>query len=395
MRSVNRPLTIVAAAATVAVATAPFGAAENTPPHQTQNRAKAGDASAGIMDQDLWNGVLDPAEASRHSLEPQRLSVVLSFCVAPLDWLPAYLGGRAVEDLTIYSKCGQETKLLDIDVLVGAINVNRTEVVILPNVGGCDHTYAYDMAHRHWNAAANTVVLYLKDNPKDHFNIKTFMFATWDSTPLDSMVQQAALSGFGCQLRVCYDDTVWYRTPTLLSWRLGNYKREGGTHKARSDNGATDKQDDTDVEFVGTHRNVGDFAHAMGITIAADVMRVCYRGNFAVSANTFTPAMVEVAKRLAEALSRGNNIAEGHYMERLWAAWIHTPPTSAQVDRITKMHEFQQLIARLTQGRVLREQPRSMLGKLGHYIPGDKRTTMCPPAHKRSSSSPPTSKTVR
>ena len=49
-------------------------------------------------------------------------------------------------------------------------------------------------------------------------------------------------------------------------------------------------------------------------------MPVCYRGSFAVQKKQFLNHRKEAWEKMVSSLSRGDNIAEGHYSERLWAS---------------------------------------------------------------------------
>ena len=58
-----------------------------------------------------------------------------------------------------------------------------------------------------------------------------------------------------------------------------------------------------------------------------DMVPVCYGGSFITSLRTIRQSPVQNWTAIVHALSRGDNIEEGHYMERLWAQLL-TPPMS-------------------------------------------------------------------
>lgn len=82
-------------------------------------------------------------------LAPIRVSLVVSYCTASLDWLApeitklrnCFSGQLEVETLHIYSKCGRPVPMEGLP--------PRTFVVELENVGRCDHSYAYHLARTH------------------------------------------------------------------------------------------------------------------------------------------------------------------------------------------------------------------------------------------------------
>jgi hypothetical protein len=58
-----------------------------------------------------------------------------------------------------------------------------------------------------------------------------------------------------------------------------------------------------------------------------DLVPVCFGGSFITSHRTIEQSPVKNWTAIVHALSRGDNIEEGHYMERLWAQLL-TPPMS-------------------------------------------------------------------
>ena len=266
------------------------------------------------------------------------ISVVIAYCKSPLGWLPAYLRGLpSINDLTIYSKCSHEDRLLQSAYMEELHNCSDGRAVIktLPNVGGCDHTYAYDMANRDWAqfAKAEHIVIYLKDNDHD-LCTANLDFLHWRVLTPSALVQVAAVSGLGCPIRTEYRDSLWHAMPSFRKWRKTSiHERIGGTEVATAG---------VKAPFHSDFSNIGDFADKMGIGLPGRFVHVCYKGNFAVSGGQFssTPGKVKVARRLERALSRGNSIEEGHFMERLWSAFLHVPLTMAQAESIDRTNKL-------------------------------------------------------
>ena len=57
--------------------------------------------------------------------------------------------------------------------------------------------------------------------------------------------------------------------------------------------------------------------------------RVCYGGAFAATRASIRQTSAASWRSLAASLERGDNIEEGHFMERTWAALLSEPPSSS------------------------------------------------------------------
>ena len=106
-----------------------------------------------MFNEDMATEHIQTAELKLQRVLPATLtSVVISYCSHSLEWLPAYLRGMQINDLTIYSKCNHTSKLTQSPYIneIHKIAHETVKIKTLQNVGGCDHTYAHDMAHRDW-----------------------------------------------------------------------------------------------------------------------------------------------------------------------------------------------------------------------------------------------------
>ena len=272
----------------------------------------------------------------RNALPAAHVSLVIAYCSNSIEWLPFYLDGMAINDLTIYSKCNRTLAGSSYMSEIRKIAHKPLRIIELPNVGGCDHTYAYDMAHRDWASFADRkhVVLYLKDR-NTQLCSKNMLVPSWNVLRPSTMIAVAAMAGFGCNLRSLGTDTLWHWTLETRKFFLKKYSRVGihdtsGNHTEKA----------APPRFGSKFRNMGRFADSMGVLLPEPLMQVCYGGNFAVSGGQFlngtkvNDARVKVARRVERALERGNNIEEGHFMERLWAGFLQTPATFEQVASI-------------------------------------------------------------
>lgn len=73
--------------------------------------------------------------------------------------------------------------------------------------------------------------------------------------------------------------------------------------------------------------------------LAARVVPVCYGGTFAATRGAVRGVEAGFWSALARALSRGDNIEEGHYAERLWGSLLAPLPTAALARRMVRASE--------------------------------------------------------
>ena len=282
-----------------------------------------------LFNEDMTTEHIQAANLRLQTVLPATLtSVVISYCSHSLEWLPVYLRGMQINDLTIYSKCNRTSKLTQSAYIneIHKIAHETVQIKTLQNVGGCDHTYAHDMAHRDWAKFANHTnkhtVLYLKDGDTQ-LCTKNMIKPWWSVLRPSTMVQVAAMTGFGCNIRTEVAETLWHTTKDMRTFNMNVYVRASGKPGTRAV-----------IPFQSPQfRNLGGFADEMGVALPEPLMPVCYGGTFAVSGARFTDEIgtVAVAQRLESALARGDNIVEGHHMERMWGAFLQNPPTPAQV----------------------------------------------------------------
>lgn len=265
-----------------------------------------------------------------------RVHLVVSHCNKNLGWLPAYVNMTAFETITIISKCG---------VLPTPTYGART--VTLPNLGGCDHAYAWWML----NVALadggrlddDDLVLFMKDS---HHVPKLYNYIL--SLALANITFQAAnANGFACAVRpglrssqqargselrprdISWQGTsisVFAQTAALDRFSLGHYKR-AGVQKVPTD---LDAQ-----PFKSSHKNLGAWRRHVGMNWTSPVVSVCYGGMFAAKVKNIKSHRHALQQAL-DSLSRANNLEEGHFMERSWAALLQEPLSPEDVTIVTK-----------------------------------------------------------
>lgn len=238
--------------------------------------------------------------------------IVLSHCRADISWLlhetrqtPCLL-----KSITIYSKCNTKIELDELQPF-------EVKIHKLPNVGRCDHTYSHHalVTQQLTELDSGDVIVFLKDTKEVHQPAII--------RPMSDMVAMArGPAKFSCGnipfARTGFqfsDISFWHSTKTLLKFRLNSHAHN--IYKPMVNES---------FPFPG-----GDFTKWMqiaGIELPkAVIVPVCYGGNFATQGSQIKRWPVDFWRRIRESLSRGDNIEEGHFMERLWAQLLMQPLT--------------------------------------------------------------------
>ena len=263
-----------------------------------------------------------------------KIHIVVSHCKSNLGWISDYTKGYEADIASIHviTKCGVPVK--------GAPNNATLEV--LPNVGRCDHTYAHyittildqkvveqQAAHGHGHGHGHekdSIVVFLKDNHILHQGT-----GKWNN--FESMVRLASTSnGFACGVlptsilvrKKIFFISAYHEVKTLFEFTLGGYRNGKYTQSDRE-------------PFESVYRNIGALYDSLGAgPLPAEVVQVCYGGIFAASVPNIKNIDGPVWEKVEQILSRGDNIQEGHYMERSWAYLLATPLQSFQVKALLK-----------------------------------------------------------
>ena len=149
---------------------------------------------------------------------------------------------------------------------------------------------------------------------------------------------------------------------TLLRFRMDEYRR---VSESESESISNNK-----VEFMAQHRPLGRWLESVGVLAAEQFLElekrarktlqktgggrgnntttvtgpfdldntyvpICYGGMFLSSIRSIVDSPVQDWAPIVDSLSRGDNIEEGHYMERSWAALLSRPFTQKEKDGIT------------------------------------------------------------
>jgi hypothetical protein len=256
-----------------------------------------------------------PEEQLNENQKKTGISLVISHCESKLQWITDFIDTKvySVNDITIYSKCGKRVKGLD-----DLATVAPTKVVFAENVGRCDQSYA-SWIQNHYNAIRkdeedkDDIVVFLKDNQYHQDYFRTF----------DELFTYTTEEGFGCvEKPVCDCDNVQcndrHDIPLMLHNQtlLDNYSMNSHTRLDR------DKKR-VDPFKSKEYSILKDWKDAMNFVVPrSDAVPVCYGGMFAAKKKQLLNQPIEAWQNMDKSLSRGDNIIEGHFAERMWAALL-------------------------------------------------------------------------
>lgn len=277
----------------------------------------------------LWRGHLNDVLGDKETVLGYReislkVSIVISHCARALDWFNDATSGLDVRSVTVYSKCGKP--------VVGAPSSAR--IIQLPNVGRCDHSFT---SYMNTLAGAKgmdpeSVVLFMKDT----FTVPHSAYL--EHRVLTEVVAEASgPSGFSCghlpnytltfdktkPFRKAWFDTIfnhgaewsfWHDVSEISKFALDSYVSAGRYQNELTENN----------KKLFSASEVPTFEtwwKRLGAPELNKIMPVCYSGVFAVQIRNIMYAAPALA-RMQKMLERGDNIIEGHYAERSYAALL-------------------------------------------------------------------------
>lgn len=256
-----------------------------------------------------------------------KVSLVISHCDHPVDWIVDLTAGleHLIESIFIFSKCGQKVSGAPED----------AQIIELPNVGRCDHTYAHWLNHyfRTDLTAMHTtdrIVVFMKDT--------NYQMLNGEKESFRDMLSLAVLNGMGClRIRVVMLSSLIFQYDTLREFVFlrESYQRMSGPNENLADVPFHNEQ------FL----NLGDWIDKMQITSVQsnrNLVSECFGGFFAVTSKQIAKQPQSTWKAIEDSLSRGDNIVEGHYAERLWGCLFSKPVSDETADVILGMnHSFE------------------------------------------------------
>ena len=239
-----------------------------------------------------------------------KIHIVVSHCKSSLDWLNKFTDGFAVSTIHVITKCGYHVH--------GA--PDSAIILELPNVGRCDHTYAWYISHKlpilvpeHNN---DSIVVFLKD---DISNTNNHQSGEWSE--FRHLINLASSEqGFACGINSMdvkfsqsrFSLSVFHETKTLAEFAMDSYQRNTKGYSIDS------------TEFKSQFVTLGSWWSYLDIKPPSDLTPVCYGGVFSSKVSNVRRHELQFWNSLTSNLSRGNSIQEGHYLERSWAMLLST-----------------------------------------------------------------------
>lgn len=256
----------------------------------------------------LWKGF---GYTSR-DLKTKDVHIVVSHCKESLRWISDFTAGcNNIVSMHVLTKCREPVE--------GAPDF--AEFISLPNKGRCDHSYvSYILNYMEERINPDAIIFFLKDT------------LPWKPNSFEVMLESASSArGFACGIahkdiqrigQGSYDLSLFHKTNDIMKFSIGGYSSQ---RRYGAD----------DTNFKSGFTNLGDFYNqTLGPlldTTLPELMPVCYRGNFAASVSNIRKVSRKVWEALEMSLSRGNNIEEGHFAERLWGILLATPLRPYQI----------------------------------------------------------------
>ena len=262
----------------------------------------------------------------------------------------------SIKSVHIISKCGVAVE--GIPEPLKAI----TTIEVLPNVGRCDHSYAHYIntildkhvpvpppkseSESEESEEQNSVVLFLKDDMRNgNIHQGPHVRNSWND--MESMVRVATSSnGFACGTVIKPDATgrsCYHKTDGLMTFAMKRYKRTGQAKVAAAsavkeglNHGGNGTTNNETTMFESNFTKLQSFVDKLDIGPLPKVVQVCYGGVFAASVSSIRKTKASVWQTSETILSRGDNIQEGHYMERTWGMLLAAPLETYQMDALVK-----------------------------------------------------------
>jgi len=248
----------------------------------------------------LWLGTISNSGKRRTGLQQYNITMVISHCDKDINWIwrdfiPQQL---TIKNVIVYSKCGNA---------VQGAPPNAT-IINLPNIGRCDHTYAYHMANMNsssYSMDEDETIIFIKDNPRRMNKTRS----------LETLLHIASVNGFGCvEQNTEFGDfrPSYYHNYKMLS------------EFSIKDGWVRELDRDSNEVFVSEYVDLGEWVGALNLSVPAPLTPVCYGGTFAATVSQIQ-AKKPLWSSIEKSLSRGDNIEEGHFCERVWAGLLSKP----------------------------------------------------------------------
>lgn len=283
----------------------------------------------------LWKGIQYSTAGRNIRRGKKKVHIVISHCKNDLSWVSNVSNEieHHIESIHVITKCGEN--------VTGVPNI--TTVERLPNIGRCDHSYAYYLHNIldqkiEKGEENESVVLFLKDDISEDNKHQIGSLV-----PIQSMIDTASsTNGFACRLqpgihnpgqeslkryvapgRPLYSYSAYHHTSTLMTFTMNEYERNQKGYNVSNE-----------VKFRSNFTNIGEFFGDLGDLSMQKLVPLCYGGVFAASVSNIKRQDSSVWQKLETILSRGDNIEEGHYAERSWAMLLSLPLEDYKLDAL-------------------------------------------------------------
>ena len=205
------------------------------------------------------------------------VSVIIAHYKEDLSWIDNYF--PEYFKIYIYSKSDHK------------LNVKRNFIhETLKNVGRCDHTYLYHIINNYENLSDFNIFITGSANSISH-----------KSKCLNSIMEKYE----GKDLYPTWDVNGKY----ILGMRSFEMKSEKWC--------ATDKSNDTSCKLIKSKfKNLGHFMDE--VIKLGNIRKLIWWGVFSVKRENIQKNEVNFYKNIIKHLEEGDNLENGHYMERLW-----------------------------------------------------------------------------
>ena len=273
---------------------------------------------------------LDAEKMSNDDVNAKKIHVVISHCKNDLDWFSNYIKGFNIASVHVISKCGVPVRGLSNNLSTGNI---KPSIEVLSNVGRCDHSYTHYINTILDEKVArgekqNSFVLFLKDTVAKKENLPPSSHLEKEWNDIKSMVQGAfSTNMFTCGTVLKKDHvgrSAYHNFERLLTYDIRGY--EHNTQGYQTDQ----------AKFISNYKNLGSFVNSLHVDPFPNVVHVCYCGVFAASVSNLKKTKSFCWNIAEEILTRGDNIEEGHYMQRSWGMLLSTPLLQFQVGTMIK-----------------------------------------------------------
>ena len=195
----------------------------------------------------LWRAYKFPILDNRDPRVAKTIHLIVSHCKSDLHWVTNYTQGYNIASIHIVTKCGKE--------VVGA--PENAIITALPNVGRCDHTYAFYISHvldgvieRH-GSEKDSIIVFLKDDMRR----ANYHQGEGGWLKFKRMVILASSkNGFACggqiakQINSKMSMSVFYCPKELFKYRLNSYRYNKHGYDM-----------ETSQKFKSNYTNLGEF----------------------------------------------------------------------------------------------------------------------------------------